>query len=96
MLCLQVSWTSTSDAGGNGRTYECTYDSDGKMPLLCAAGAFLALAIAMVIEHTYMLVAISKSTTLVNWDPDSSDPAKYITWQAAFFFITTWYDHRQL
>ncbi|KAK3027744.1 hypothetical protein RJ639_042484, partial [Escallonia herrerae] len=84
----QVTWTSsTSDEGG----YECRYSGSGTTPLLCAVGAFVALAIGMVVEHTYMLVAVSKSTppALITWDPDS-DPAKTLTWQAGFFFVTTW------
>lgn len=62
------------------------------MPLFCACGAFGALAIAMIVEHTYMLVAVSRSTDLVTWDPESGS-AKNLTWQAAFFFFTTWYEN---
>ncbi|GFZ13928.1 transmembrane protein, putative [Actinidia rufa] len=80
ILCLiaeatrsQVTWVSTSD-GGKGKTNECTYSGSGKVPLLCAAGAFLGLAIGMVVAHVYMMVAVSQSQSpaLVTWDPDSS------------------------
>ncbi|XP_027165792.1 uncharacterized protein LOC113765746 [Coffea eugenioides] len=69
----------------------CVYSGSGKLPLLCAAGAFFALAIAMVVQHTFLLIAVSKSTTLplINWDPDS-DSFKALTWQAGFFFVATW------
>ncbi|MCI00316.1 hypothetical protein A2U01_0021334, partial [Trifolium medium] len=41
-------------------------------------------------EHTYMLIAVSKSSpSLINWDPDSPS-AKSLTWLAGFFFISTW------
>lgn len=83
----QVTWVSKTN--GDVEKYECTYDGSGKMPLFCACGAFGALAIAMIVEHTYMLVAVSKSADLVTWDPDSG-PAKNLNWQAAFFFFTTW------
>ena len=71
----------------------CVYSGSGKLPLLCAAGAFFALAIAMVVQHTFLLIAVSKSTTLplINWDPDS-DSFKALTWQAGSFFVATWYD----
>ncbi|KAL1803703.1 hypothetical protein ACET3Z_032350 [Daucus carota] len=83
----QVNWASTTN--GDAEKYECTYTSSGKTPLFCACGAFGALAIAMIVEHTYMLIAVSKSTDLVTWEPESSS-AKNLTWQAAFFFFTTW------
>lgn len=69
----------------------CVYSGSGKLPLLCAAGAFFALAIAMVVQHTFLLIAVSKPTSLslINWDPDS-DFFKTLTWQAGFFFIATW------
>ncbi|CAK9145629.1 unnamed protein product [Ilex paraguariensis] len=86
----KVTWVSTRENGEEER-YECTYSGSGKTPLLCAASAFMALAIAMVVQHTYLLIAVSKSTSsaLVTWDLDS-DFAKTLTWQAGFFFVTTW------
>lgn len=79
------------NSGGKekGDKSECVYNGNGKVPLLCAASAFVALAIAMVVEHTYMLIAVSKSSSILNWDIDSSS-AKSLTWQAGFFFIATW------
>jgi len=51
----------------------------------------------MVVEHMYMLIAVSKATppALVVWDPNSAY-SKTITWKAGFFFVTTWYDHQFL
>lgn len=73
-------------------TSECRYSGNGKTPLICAAGAFLSLAIAMVVQHTHLLLAVSKSdpdpSQLMTWD---SHHLNTLTWQAAFFFITTWY-----
>lgn len=78
------------DEKENGNKSECVYNSNGKVPLLCAAAAFVGLAIALVMEHTYMLIAVSKSSpSLLNWDPDSPS-AKSLTWLAGFFFIATW------
>ncbi|CAI9119017.1 OLC1v1020666C1 [Oldenlandia corymbosa var. corymbosa] len=90
ILCLlaeatrsQVTWSSDEQ--------ECVYSGSGKVPLLCGAAAFVALAIAMIVEHTFMLISISRSTSspLVIWDPDS-DFAKSVACQAAFFFVSTW------
>ncbi|KAK9288910.1 hypothetical protein L1049_017379 [Liquidambar formosana] len=98
ILCLfaeatrsEVTWVSTSSKGKEEK-YECVYSGSGKTPLLCSSCAFLVLAIGMVVEHTYMLVAVSKSPppALVTWDPADSGAAKTLTWQAAFFFVTTW------
>lgn len=78
----------TNDEGKN----ECVYNGSGKIPLLCAAGAFFALAIAMVVEHTFMLISVSNSSSsslLLNLNPDSGF-AKNFAWQAGFFFIATW------
>lgn len=76
---------------GNGGNYECVYSGSGKTPLLCAASAFVGLAVAMVVEHAYMLIAVTKSppSALVDWDSGSAI-AKSLTWQAGFFFVTTW------
>nr|GMD29067.1 L-threonine 3-dehydrogenase [Ipomoea batatas] len=85
----EVSWMA-KNGGGDGK-YECTYSGSGKTPLMSAAGAFLSLALAMVLEHSYLLIAVSKSPTasLAYWDPDS-DFVKSLTWQAGFFFVATW------
>ena len=81
------------DTEDNGKEmkYECVYSGSGKTPLLCSAVAFVGLAVAMVVEHVYMLIAVSKSPppALVCWDPDSTR-AKTLAWQAGFFFVTTW------
>ncbi|KDO71828.1 hypothetical protein CISIN_1g035800mg [Citrus sinensis] len=95
ILCLiaeatrsQMTWESTHKRGVEN---QCVYSGSGKLPLLCAATAFVGLAVAMVIEHMYMLIAISKSPppALVSWDPNYL-PVKSLTWQAGFFFVTTW------
>lgn len=96
ILCLiaeatrsEVTWMSTGEKGKEDKS-ECVYSGSGKVPLICAACAFVGLAIAMVMEHAYMLIAVSKSSpTLLTWDPDSAS-TKSLTWQAGFFFITTW------
>ncbi|CAN4106347.1 unnamed protein product [Withania somnifera] len=69
----------------------CTYSASGKTPLLCASAAFLALAIAMVIEHAYLLIVVSKTTPppILYWDPHSQS-VKTLVWQAGFFFVSTW------
>jgi len=73
-----------------GTKSECVYNSNGKVPLLCAACAFVGLAIALVMEHTYMLIAVSKSPpSLLDWDNDSSS-VKSLICLAGFFYITTW------
>ncbi|XP_010052006.2 uncharacterized protein LOC104440720 [Eucalyptus grandis] len=94
ILCLvaeatrsQVTWQSnpnSSEDGGAGN-YECVYSGSGKMPLLAAGSAFLILAMAIVVEHTYLLVAVSKL-------PPSSPAfaARTLSWHAAFFFVSTW------
>ncbi|RDX58599.1 hypothetical protein CR513_62068 [Mucuna pruriens] len=92
ILCLiaeatrsEVTWMDTSGRG-NGSKSECVYNGSGKVPLLCAASAFVGLAFAMVMEHTYMLIAVSKSSpSLLTWDPDSPS-ARSLTWQAGICF----------
>lgn len=80
-VCVQVKW----------RDSQCTYTGSGKLPLLSATAAFAALAAAMVVQHVFLLVAVSKSESLVEitWDPDSAF-AKTLTCQAGFFFVATW------
>ncbi|KAK6122596.1 hypothetical protein DH2020_043653 [Rehmannia glutinosa] len=98
ILCLiaeatrsEVKWSGTNDEG-KGIESQCTYTDSGKLPLLSATAAFLALAIAMVVQHTYLLVAVSKSNSLVEiaWEDPDSAIARTLTWQAGFFFVSTW------
>ncbi|KDP27877.1 hypothetical protein JCGZ_18957 [Jatropha curcas] len=99
VLCLiaeathsQVTWVAAAaNAKRNGENYECVYSGSGKTPLLCAAIAFVGIAVAMVVEHMYMLIAISKAPppALLSWD-SNCPVAKNITWQAGFFFVATW------
>lgn len=58
---MQMIGLSGGAKGVDGEGYKCVYSGSGKTPLLCGGGAFLALGIGMVVEHTYMLVAVSKS-----------------------------------
>ncbi|KAK7329513.1 hypothetical protein VNO77_23683 [Canavalia gladiata] len=96
ILCLiaeatrsEVTWMNPDGKEKDAKS-ECVYKGSGKVPLLCAASAFVGLAFAMVMEHTYMLIAMSKSSSsLLSWDPDSPS-ARSLTLQAGFFFITTW------
>ncbi|KAK9161675.1 hypothetical protein Syun_008016 [Stephania yunnanensis] len=90
-LRSEATWVVWSVNGKEDRS-QCVYNSSGKIPLLCACGAFLSLAIAMVMEHAYMLVAVSqaKPPALLAWNPDESPYSKSLAWQAGFFFFTTW------
>uniref|UniRef100_A0A6N2N1U5 Transmembrane protein n=1 Tax=Salix viminalis TaxID=40686 RepID=A0A6N2N1U5_SALVM len=89
VLCLiaetarsQVTWVN-SDSTENNEDSQCIYTGSGKIPLLCAAIAFAGLAVAMVVEHLFMLIAVTKATSpdLAVWDPNSAY-SKTITWQA--------------
>lgn len=82
---------SEDDNGKEVKLHECVYSGSGKTPLLCSVMAFVGLAVAMVVEHLYMLIAVTKSPlpALMSWDPDSTR-AKTLTWQAGFFFVATW------
>ncbi|XP_022749052.1 uncharacterized protein LOC111298589 [Durio zibethinus] len=97
ILCLKAEatrslemWVESEDNGKEVK-YECVYSGSGKTPLLCSVVAFVGLAVAMVVEHMYILIAVGKSPSpaLVSWDPDSIC-AKTLTWQAGFFVVTTW------
>lgn len=97
ILCLfaeatrsEASWLDSNRAKGHGNG-GCVYSGSGKVPLLCAACAFLILAAAMVAEHTYLLVVIIKSPppTILTFDPNSV-LAICFTWQAGFFFVANW------
>ncbi|KAK7387960.1 hypothetical protein VNO78_22759 [Psophocarpus tetragonolobus] len=96
ILCLiaeatrsKVKWMSTGE-NGKGSKYECVYSGSGRMPLICAACAFIGLAIAVLVEHTYMLIAVSNlSPDSLTLDPHSGS-AKSLNWQAGIFFITNW------
>lgn len=92
LIILQLTWVGAADHKGNGRKSECVYSGSGKTPLLCAASAFMGLAIVMVVEHTFLLIAVSKSppSALLSWEPDSAS-AKSLAFQAGFFFVLTWY-----
>ncbi|XP_057744643.1 uncharacterized protein LOC130962448 [Arachis stenosperma] len=89
-LCLIAEATRSQVTWMNTRKTECVYRSSGKTPLVCAACAFVVLAIAMVMEHTYLLITVSKSSpTLLHLDPESPS-ANSLASHAGFFFIATW------
>ncbi|CAN8255610.1 unnamed protein product [Cochlearia groenlandica] len=87
-LCLYAEATRSQATWGSST---CVYNGNGKRPLLCGTLAFVGLAVAMVGMHMYLLIAFTTSRPLVmvTWDPDSL-PAKKLTFQAAFFFVSTW------
>lgn len=81
-----VIWQATYRR--EGKNSECVYSDSGKVPLLSASCAFVGLAIAIVVEHAYLMIAVSKSPALISWEPD--DSSSFLTWQAGFLFISTW------
>ncbi|KAL8161954.1 hypothetical protein V2J09_013443 [Rumex salicifolius] len=87
----EVTWVATEEKDGK---YECEYSGSGRTPLVCAAAAFVGLAGAMVVQHTFMLLAIGNTPppTYISWDPAAGNPTrvKSLTWQAGFFFLSTW------
>ncbi|CAL1397346.1 unnamed protein product [Linum trigynum] len=87
-LCLIAEASRSQDTWED---HQCVYSGSGETPLMCGAIAFIGLAVAMVVEHTYLLFAVSKAPppALVAWDPNYG-PSKDVTWQAGAFFITTW------
>lgn len=95
LIFTQVIREASGSGGGEAHKSDCRYSGNGKTPLICAAGAFVALVIAMVVQHTHLLLSVSKSdpdpSLLLTWDPLSNDHLNTLTWQAAFFFVTTWY-----
>ncbi|CAN0855566.1 hypothetical protein LINGRAHAP2_LOCUS6257 [Linum grandiflorum] len=88
-LCLIAEASRSQATWGENR--QCVYSGSGETPLLCGAIAFIGLAVAMVAEHTYLLIAVSKAppAVLIAWDPNHA-PSKDVTWQAGAFFLTTW------
>ncbi|KAJ8444948.1 hypothetical protein Cgig2_029142 [Carnegiea gigantea] len=95
IFCILCGLLCFNDGGGQkGKGgYECVYSGSGKVPLICASVSFVTLAIAMLIQHSFLLIALSKAETptFLSWeDPHSSMPLKSLTWQAAFFFFSTW------
>ncbi|GAV65209.1 DUF1218 domain-containing protein [Cephalotus follicularis] len=87
---MQVLWISSDNNNGKDEeNNECVYNGSGQTPLLCAAIALVCLAISMVIQYIYMLIATSKSPPpALEWDSNYA-PAESITWQACLFFVTT-------
>ncbi|XP_077215609.1 uncharacterized protein LOC143850209 [Tasmannia lanceolata] len=96
ILCLiaeamrsELTWLLMTSESEGGK-YECVYSGSGRTALLCAVGAFVALAMAMVMKHGYILVALANpNPSLIAWTPNSIS-SKALTWQACFFFLTTW------
>ncbi|KAK9076046.1 hypothetical protein SSX86_004378 [Deinandra increscens subsp. villosa] len=88
VLCLLAEATRSQIVAGDVDG-ECRYSGNGKTPLACGAAAFFSLAMAMVVQHTHLLLSVSKSS---DFDPSllNQNHLNTLTWQAAFFFITTW------
>ncbi|KFK40200.1 hypothetical protein AALP_AA3G342900 [Arabis alpina] len=88
VLCIYAEATRSQATWGSKT---CVYNGNGKAPLLCGTISFVGLAMAMVGLHMYLLIAVTSSPplVLVTWDPDSVS-AKTVTFQAAFFFVSTW------
>ncbi|XP_022972325.1 uncharacterized protein LOC111474298 [Cucurbita maxima] len=98
ILCLvaestrsQVIWMGRDENNNKKGEKRCWYSGSGKTPLVCTASAFLGMAVMMVVQHLYVLIAVSKSPppALIAWDP-SFATSKSLTFQAAFFFVSTW------
>ncbi|XP_022979907.1 uncharacterized protein LOC111479460 [Cucurbita maxima] len=97
VLCLiaestrsRVIWMDIDENNKDGEK-RCSYSGSGKTPLLCTVSAFLAMAVMMVVQHLCVLIAVSKSPppALIALDP-SFAISKLLTFQAAFFFVSTW------
>ncbi|XP_038995570.1 uncharacterized protein LOC120119840 isoform X2 [Hibiscus syriacus] len=97
VLCLIAEATRSQEKrvdDGEDMKYQCVYSGSGKTPLLCSGVAFVGHAAVMLVEHVYMLIAVSQSPPpsagMVSWDLDSAR-FKTLTWQAAFV-TTCWGD----
>ncbi|XP_042473150.1 uncharacterized protein LOC122055675 [Zingiber officinale] len=83
VLCLaaeasrsEATWFALSEEGNGRKSSVCVYDSSGRTPLGCAVTAFLLMAVAMLAEHAYLLVAVdssSKHPFYASW-PQSQPP----------------------
>ncbi|XP_058091457.1 uncharacterized protein LOC131237609 isoform X2 [Magnolia sinica] len=89
-----AGWVMVMTGVGKSR-FECVYSGNGEIALLCGLGGFLTLAIAMIIQHAYMWVALVSSTSprvgsshLTIWETDSS--TSLLAKQAAILFLTAW------
>lgn len=90
----KANWVMVTGNGGKEK-FECVYSANGGIALLCAAGGFLTLAIAMIVQHAYMWIATisddhrgGPSIQLTVWDVDSS--TSMYAKQAAILFLTAW------
>ncbi|GAB2282834.1 hypothetical protein Dimus_017370 [Dionaea muscipula] len=103
ILCLtaeasrsQVTWVGAKagDDTKGIRSYDeyCVYSGSGKMPLLCSAIAVVGLAIVMLVQHSFMLITTTNTMppTFVTWDNTDPKSIRTLTWQAGFFFLSTW------
>lgn len=113
VLCLaaeasrsEATWFALSEQGDGSKSFVCVYDSSGRTALGCAVTAFLLMAVAMLAELAYLLVAVdssSKHPFYVSWpqqppppsvipqDPHTPAPAATtLTRQACCLFLTTW------
>ncbi|CAN6468559.1 unnamed protein product [Victoria cruziana] len=90
----EVTWLQM--ALGQGRKVVCLYSGTGRTPFLCSLASLLLLAVAMGLEHGYLLTAFTKSSDsnpgqppLLVWMSYSST-ANSLKWQASLFFLGTW------
>ncbi|XP_078149366.1 transmembrane protein, putative (DUF1218) [Carex rostrata] len=103
VLCLageasrsEATWYLLSIGGSGNRMSECFYNGDGRTALACAIFAFLLLAVAMLAEHAYMLVAVASPVPPgeVGWtvtnDPRMASATRSLTCQTCFLFLLTW------
>ncbi|KAJ8620529.1 hypothetical protein MRB53_029058 [Persea americana] len=87
----EASWVVLKEEK-DAQTYECAHRGNARSILFCALGASVALAIAMVTKHVYILIAIYIRPTppaLISWASGSAI-SRAFRWQAAFFFASTW------
>ncbi|KAG2398395.1 uncharacterized protein HKW66_Vig0091240 [Vigna angularis] len=68
-----------------------TLEKSGKTDLSSKTGAFLMVLTILIGLFCFILLVVGNksSPSLLTWDLDSPS-AKSLTWQAAFFFVTTW------
>eukprot|EP00262_Sarcandra_glabra_P017761 TRINITY_DN6187_c0_g1_i1.p1 TRINITY_DN6187_c0_g1~~TRINITY_DN6187_c0_g1_i1.p1 ORF type:complete len:274 (+),score=22.09 TRINITY_DN6187_c0_g1_i1:216-1037(+) len=92
----KVSWVKMVSEEGRER-FNCVYNRNGETSLLCAVGAFLTLAISVVIQHVYMWLAVKNrqqssvgSPPQTIWDARYSSKANLLGKQLAFLLLSTW------
>jgi len=103
VLCLaaegsrsEVSHYLMSVGGSRDQLDVCFYSGSGRAALAYAVGAFVLLAVAMLAEHAYMLVAVaapesaSAGLAVAQDNPRVASTAATLTWQTCCLFFLTW------